>query len=155
MGGRALEPPWAIFIGMCVLQVVLSVRPTHLRTLTECRPSESLQALALKDTGISLGRGNEMTRIWWEADFLKTNFSPASTSQVSDLTGCCVQRLWGGLFYPDSLRHGTSLWRPWSLSTPVSVARRIRCPHFTFQLSLASSLRRKGGDSGVVTCVRS
>lgn len=87
MGGRALEPPWAIFIGMCALQVVLSVRPTRLRTLTECRPSGALQALALKDTGISLGHGNEIIWIWWEADFLKTNFSPASTSQVSDLTG--------------------------------------------------------------------
>lgn len=147
MGGRALEPPWAIFTGTCVLQIqLLSVLPTHLRTLTKGRPSEALQALAPKDTGIW---------IWWEADFLKANFYSASTSQVSDLTGCCVQRLWGGLFYPDSLRHGTSPWRPWSLSTHGSVARRIRCSHFTFPLSLACSLRRKGGDFGVVTCVRS
>lgn len=50
--------------------------------------------------------------------------------------------------------------RDFSVETLVSEHSRVsiqedQMPTFTFQLSLASSLRRKGGDSGVVTCVRS
>lgn len=46
------------------------------------------------------------------------------------------------------------------METLVSEHSRVssqedQMPTFTFQLSLASSLRRKGGDSGVVTYVRS